>query len=367
MKYRIRIMYGILMAVCVLGLSGCMNSKYRYEDTMNSEILDYEEYQTAVDYYNAQNYKEAVQYYKLALDRIEDEMQPGTAMEYWIRGQIGDCYISIGELDQAVVYLQEAEKGLEKKGDSDMLGPVYQSEGEYYGVLEQYDKALMYYEKALEYAADDEKIGIYQLMAAAYANSDMVQKALAYCNNAIELGEKLGDAGALVNVYYRKGSILASEERMKDAKKCFKTGIQYASYYWKEDDIKVAEGYRLLSRVSVREEDYETAYLYSRKEMDIYTSQDASYAYDEKIVNIYNNMGYLNTKLGNDNAALKMIKKAYGIAVVKKETDMAIREFYDQNIMNNIQLFYKEFVHDGTSYETWFRENFEDRTGENRI
>ena len=70
-------------------------------------------------------------------------------------------------------------------------------------------------------------------------------------------------------------------------------------------------------------------------------------------------MGYLNTKLGKDNAALKMIKKAYGIAVVKKETDMVIKEFYEQNIMNNIKLFYKEFIHDGTSYETWFRENFE--------
>ena len=30
---------------------------------MNDEILDMEEYQTAVDYFNAQNYKEAVLYY----------------------------------------------------------------------------------------------------------------------------------------------------------------------------------------------------------------------------------------------------------------------------------------------------------------
>ena len=354
-----RVIISIFIIFCVPGLSGCLNSENKYEETMNLEIQDFEEYQTAVDYYNAQNYNEAIQYYKLALDRIEKEIQPGTTMEYWIKRQIGDSYVTVGDLDQAMVYLQEAERGLEKKDDTDMLGPVYQSEGEYYGVLEKYDTALMYYEKALEYAVDDEKIEIYQLMASAYANSDMVQKALAYCNNAIELGEKLNDAGALVNVYYRKGSILAAEERLKDAKKCFETGIQYASYYWKEDDIKVAEGYHLLSRVSVMELDYETAYLYNRKEMDIYTSQDSAYSYDDSIVRIYNNMGYLNTKLGNDHAALKMIKKAYDIAVVKKETDMEIEEFYDKNIMNNIKLFYKEFIHDGTGYETWFRENFE--------
>ena len=35
LKYTKRIMYGILMAVCVSGLSGCMNGKYRYEETMN--------------------------------------------------------------------------------------------------------------------------------------------------------------------------------------------------------------------------------------------------------------------------------------------------------------------------------------------
>lgn len=354
---RVFLMAAIIFSIA--GISGCLNSKYRYEETMNSEILDFEEYQTAVDYYNAQNYEEAILYYELTLDRIKETMQPGTAMEYWIKGQIGDCYITTGNLDQAGTYLQEAEEGLRKKDNADMLASIYQSEGIYYGNLKQYDTALMYYEKALENAADDEIIRIYRLMATVYANMNMVEKALEYCDYAIELGEKQNNAGALTNVYYRKGSILASEEKLKEAKKCFEIGQQYAAYYWKEDDIKVAEGYRLLSRVSVMEQDYETAYLYSRKEMDIYTSQNATYTYDDVIVNIYNNMGYLNTKLGNRNAALKLIRKAYNIAIVEKETDAAVKEFYDNNILNNIELFYDEFIHDGTDYETWFKENFE--------
>ena len=131
MKYTKRIMYGILMAVCVSGLSGCMNGKYRYEETMNSKILDFEEYQTAVDYYNAQNYEEAILYYELTLDRIKETMQPGTTMEYWIKGKIGESYLEIGQLDRAFPYVHEAREELEKKDDVEMLGTLYQLEGKY--------------------------------------------------------------------------------------------------------------------------------------------------------------------------------------------------------------------------------------------
>ena len=77
----------------VLGISGCLNSKYRYEETMNSEILDFEEYQTAVSYYNAQKSEDSILYYEQALDRIKEEIQPGTTMEYWIKGKIGESYL----------------------------------------------------------------------------------------------------------------------------------------------------------------------------------------------------------------------------------------------------------------------------------
>lgn len=121
-----------------------MNGKYRYEETMNDEILDMEEYQTAVDYFNAQNYKEAVLYYELVLNRIEKAMQPGTSMEYWIKGQIGDCYMRMGELNKADTRIQEAKEGLEKKDEAEMLSTIYRLEGEYYEMLEQYDTAIIW-------------------------------------------------------------------------------------------------------------------------------------------------------------------------------------------------------------------------------
>ncbi len=359
MKYTKRIMYGILIAVCVSGLSGCMNGKYRYEETMNSEILDLEEFQTAVNYYNTLNYKEAIRFYELALDRIEENIQPGTSMEYWIKGQLGECHLEIGELDTAFFYLQEAMEGLEKKDDSDMLGAIYQSIGEYYEISEQYDTALMYYDKALEYAGDDEIVSVYRLMADTYSDMDRKEKALEYYDLAIEMGEKLNDLGSLVNVYYRKGIMWALDGELEGAKKCFEKGKEYAEYYWKEDHIKVAEAYTYLAKVSAMEEDYETAYSYSKKALDIYTNQNSKYACEYDIATIYGNMGYMNMELGNYDAALKMVRKAYDIAVDRMEEDTEMRDLFNDFILDNIKSIYDEFVHDGTSYDTWFSENFE--------
>ena len=354
-----RIVFSILMVFCVAGLVGCMNSKYGYEETMNDEILDMEEYQTAVNYYNTLNYKEAIQFYELALDRIKEKNQPGTSMEYWIKGQLGECYLKIGELDAAFPYLQEAEEGLEKKDDTDMLGTIYQSVGEYYEMSEQYDTALMYYEKALEYAWDDEIVRVYRLIADTYDEMDIKEKALEYYDLAIETGEKLNDIGGLVNVYYQKGIVWALDGELEGAKKCFEKGKEYAEYYWKEDHIKVAEAYTYLAKVSITEQDYETAYSYSQKALDIYTNQNSVYACENEISSIYNNMGYMNMELGNYDAALKMVRKAYDIAVDKMEEDTKMRDLFNDFILENIKSIYDEFVHDGTSYETWFRENFE--------
>lgn len=70
-------------------------------------------------------------------------MQSDTSMEYWIKGQIGDCYMRMGELDKADTRIQEAKEGLEKKDEAEMLSTIYQLEGEYYEMLEQYDTAII--------------------------------------------------------------------------------------------------------------------------------------------------------------------------------------------------------------------------------
>jgi len=124
------------------------------------------------------------------------------------------------------------------------------------------------------------------------------------------------------------GELYQLEGELKGAINCFEKGKRYAEYYWKIDDIKVAEGYTYLARVSIMEEDFETAYFYSRKAMDIYISQDLSYTYERQISNMYNSMGYINMELGNHSAALKMIKKAFDIAVKNMEENAETKDLY---------------------------------------
>lgn len=43
---------------------------------------------------------------------------------------------------------------------------------------------------------------------------------------------------------------------------------------------------------------------------------------------MYNSMGYINMELGNHSAALKMIKKAFDIAVKNMEENAEIKDLY---------------------------------------
>ena len=49
----------------------------------------------------------------------------------------------MGKLDKADTRIQEAKEGLEKKDEAEMLSTIYQLEGEYYEMLEQYDTAII--------------------------------------------------------------------------------------------------------------------------------------------------------------------------------------------------------------------------------
>ena len=85
-------------------------------------------------------------------------------------------------------------------------------------------------------------------------------------------------------------------------------------------------------------EQYDTALMYYEKAVE--------YAGADEIVRVY-----------------RLIADTYD----DMEEDVEMRDLFNDFILDNIKSIYDEFVHDGTSYETWFRENFEDRTGEDRF
>ena len=200
-------------------------------------------------------------------------------------------------------------------------------------------------------------------MALSYNVLHEEQEALKYYNLAIEEGERQNDRGSLVNVYYTKGLYLARNDQMEAAKQHIEKGMEYAEYVWEKNDIKVAEGYKNLSKVNVRERDFESAYTYCRKAMDIYKNQSDAYSYDRQIAGLYSNMGVLNRELGDDATALELYQKSYDLVKERMgEQDFLI--FYEETLGINIKNLYDSTVDDGREYEAWFEENFENRSGQ---
>jgi len=189
------------------------------------------------------------------------------------------------------------------------------------------------------------------------------KEALKYYNLAIEEGERQNNRESLVNVYYSKGAYLTQNNQIEEAKQHIEKGMEYAEYIWGKNDIKVAEGYRRLFQVNFREGDYESAYTYCRKAMDIYKNQSEIYSYEGDMASLYNNMGVLNKKLGDYAAALEMYRKSYDI-VKDRMGEQDFLAFYEEILSKNIKSFYDSTVDDERGYEAWFEENFENRSGQ---
>lgn len=360
--------YSLIFTVIILimpFLIACAHPQKQPEDVDDIErkVINSQDYILAVQYLNAQNYDMALVYYQKVLDMLDKDMQAESSTGYWIKGKIARCYVSEEEYEKALPYMQEAKEGLEKTGDNYQLFTIYHEEGMYYAAIGQDNKALECYKRAIGYAEGEDFIYVYASMAESYNALNDEQKALKYYNLAIEEGERRNDSGNLVNVYYCKGLYLAANDQIEDAKQHIEKGIEYAEHAWGKNDIKVAEGYKTLSKVNVRERAFEAAYTCCRKAMDIYKNQSAAYSYDRDIAGLYSNMGVLNKKLGDHAAALEMYQKSYDLVKGRME-DQNFLTFYEEVLSINIKNLYDNIVDDGRGYETWFGENFENRSGQ---
>jgi len=360
--------YGLIFAIIILImflLTACAHTQKEPQDVDDIErkVTSSQDYILAVQYFDAQNYDKALVCYQKVLDMLENERQAESSAGYWIKGQIARCYVLEKEYEKALPYMQEAKEGFEKRGDNYQLFTIYHEEGQYYAAIGQDNKALECYKKAIEYAEGEQLIYVYTSMALSYDVLHEEQEELKYYNLAIEEGERQNNRESLVNVYYSKGAYLTQNNQIEEAKQHIEKGMEYAEYIWGKNDIKVAEGYRRLFQVNFREGDYESAYTYCRKAMDIYKNQSEIYSYEGDMASLYNNMGVLNKKLGDYAAALEMYRKSYDI-VKDRMGEQDFLAFYEEILSKNIKSFYDSTVDDERGYEAWFEENFENRSGQ---
>ena len=292
------------------------------------------------------------------------DMQNRGAAEHWIKGEIGICYMLMGETEKAGPYILEAVPEIEKTGDSYYICRIYAMAGDYYRHSSEYNKALEFYNKSLIYAEGEDIIMVNLGLAESYRSLGDSKEMLKYYETAISEGEKQNAQGSLVNVYYSMGIYWFREGNLDEAEFCFKQGGEYAENTWGKDDIKVAESYRYLERVYSSRGDYHSAYSYCRQAMDIFQKKEDKHVYDRDIATLYNNLGFYNTEFKEYIASLEMLKKSYAIVKHKKGQSEDFSDFYNNVLLSNIKALYNESIGGEMQFEDWFDENFENESGQ---
>ena len=149
-------------------------------------------------------YDKALEYQLKALDycaEIGDVGEP-QFKEYIIAScnkEIGNTYISTSEYDLAIVYLLKSMKGMPFSGKLELAG-VYTNLGNVYSIKDEYDKALLCYEKSLTLNQPDSitqqsssltELHNYMNIGDVWSRKKDYYKALEYYNKSLTLNKDI--------------------------------------------------------------------------------------------------------------------------------------------------------------------------------
>jgi tetratricopeptide (TPR) repeat protein len=125
--------------------------------------------------------------------------------------KIGNIELDSANYDKAIEYYQKAIET-----DSNYFDAYYNM-GLAYLTLSDYEKAMAYYNKAL--TLNDTIANIYFALGFIYANKQDNEKAIAYYNQGLTIND------TIANIYFTLGSIYAETQDYDKAIKTFKKGI----------------------------------------------------------------------------------------------------------------------------------------------
>lgn len=138
-----------------------------YEEAGFIEGLGWLNFSIARLYKQFSDYENALKYAHLGLEYYEAlNRQTGDSTGIMISyGQLGDIYIQMGKLDEALQYHQAALRLREKTGVKSAIADGYHGLGEIYYYQHDYPKALEYFQKALQLRKEARaSLGIASLM-----------------------------------------------------------------------------------------------------------------------------------------------------------------------------------------------------------
>ncbi|NJN31288.1 MAG: tetratricopeptide repeat protein [Synechococcales cyanobacterium RM1_1_8] len=111
---------------------------------------------------------------------------------------VANLYSHWGKYETALSYLKKEEKMCRDSGSTDYLAEVCQNLGHYYIIVNQYDKALAYFQESLELARkSDNKINLHAILNSMGVlccfHLDKPESALSYLEQALSYANSIGD------------------------------------------------------------------------------------------------------------------------------------------------------------------------------
>jgi tetratricopeptide (TPR) repeat protein len=186
--------------------SQCYVQQLKKEKSFNNFI------NAGISFYSLGRYTEALKYLK------EAEHKARTLNEYRVMYSfLGGTYGALDDSDQEFVYNMKSLQLSLKSGESKDIGTAYENLGGWYIKSNQDQKALEYYEKALEYQKESERAYTYGNMAILYENNNDIHKAEEMLKKAVEINEKNGSHKDLGFHKAKLGKFYFNQQRYDEA------------------------------------------------------------------------------------------------------------------------------------------------------
>jgi PAS domain S-box-containing protein len=221
-------------------------------DTCNLSTISGLNYLIGLSYFNQGNNKEAMDYYLLALQQAKeakDNYRISTC-----NSAIGVMYSKAGKQDQAIEHYLRAADILDKN-ELNQKASIYNNIGNIYLSQRQYQKALEYFQQALQFidSTDNKYIKAQILLsrASAYDGLGDDKKSLASMKEAEHIALKLRSNNLIARVYSHLAYYYNKQNQLNKA-------IQYLNQvlpiYEQDKDIDgLIEGYQNLADIFIKQ------------------------------------------------------------------------------------------------------------------
>lgn len=265
------------------------------------------------------DYEEAIIAHRRAI--VFDSMRndtTGLAVDYL---NLGIAYEYYAKYKAAITYYMKALDIAESKKDTLDIANLYNNLANVYHVWGNYNKALDYYLKAIEmFEEKQDKAGlavVYNNIGIIYHDWKNYDKALDYYIKGYKIEKKLnrkeGLASSLNNI-----AIIYDEKKQYDtALALYKASLRIEEELGEKRGIAIELGN--IGEFLYNLERYDEAMEYYQRALKLYRQIGA----DDGLARIYNQIGMLQQKTGNEQMAIYNFKKSLAISLNKNISEIA--------------------------------------------